>query len=297
MSRAPAKVTERAGARERVAGVLLVVASAASFGTLAIFARLAYRAGGEPAAVLFLRFTVASMVLAAVLAVRREPLPRGRPLVALMALGGIVYVGQSLAFFTALTQASAALVSLLLYLFPAIVVLLSAAFLGERLTPVRITALVLALAGSALTIGTGAGGRPLGIALGVASAVIYAVYIVMGSRLTAGVGAVPAATVIIASAAVTYGLIVAVTGPAYPRGPLGAVAVLGLALVATVVAIVTFFAGMARLGPADSSTLSTLEPVVTVALAAVLLGERVTSLQLAGGVLILGAVVLLARRR
>lgn len=297
MSGASTSVAERAGARERVAGVVLVAVSAASFGTLAIFARYAYRAGGEPAAVLFLRFTVAAMVLVAVLAVRREPLPRGRALLPLVGLGAVGYVGQSLAYFTALTYASVALVSLLLYLFPVIVVLLSAVFLGERLTRVRGTALALALAGSALTVGSGAGGRPLGIVLGIASAVLYALYIVIGSRVTAGVGAIPAATVIVGSAALCFGLVVLVTRPAFPHGALGAVAILGLALVATVVAIVTFFEGLARLGPTDASTLSTFEPVVTVLLAATLLGERVTPLQLAGGALILGAVLLLARGR
>ncbi|MDP8937352.1 MAG: DMT family transporter, partial [Actinomycetota bacterium] len=62
-----------------------------------------------------------------------------------------------------------------------------------------------------------------------------------------------------------------------------------------VVAITAFFAGMARLGPADASTLSTLEPVVTLVLAAAVLHERITPLQLAGAALILSAVVLLAR--
>lgn len=297
MSGASTSIAERTGSRERVAGVVLVAVSGASFGTLAIFARYAYRAGGEPTAVLFLRFTVAAMVLVAVLAVRREALPRGRALLPLVGLGAIGYVGQSLAYFTALTYASVALVSLLLYLFPVIVVLLSRVFLGERLTRVRGTALALALAGSALTVGSGAGGRPLGVVLGIVSAVLYALYIVIGSRVTAGVGAIPAATVIVGSAALSFGLVVLVTRPAFPHGALGAFAILGLALVATVVAIVTFFAGLARLGPTDSSTLSTFEPVVTVLLAATLLGERVTPLQLAGGALILGAVLLLARRR
>jgi drug/metabolite transporter (DMT)-like permease len=56
-----------------------------------------------------------------------------------------------------------------------------------------------------------------------------------------------------------------------------------------------FLAGLERLGPVRASVYSTLEPAFTLALAAAFLGEEVTPLRLAGGALILGAVVLLAR--
>ena len=66
-------------------------------------------------------------------------------------------------------------------------------------------------------------------------------------------------------------------------------------MLSTVVAMITFFAGMARLGAADAATLSTLEPVVTVVLAATFLAEAVGGWQIAGGAIILAAVVVLAR--
>jgi drug/metabolite transporter (DMT)-like permease len=74
-------------------------------------------------------------------------------------------------------------------------------------------------------------------------------------------------------------------------------ALVALALISTVVAIVAFFAGIARVGPAEASTLSTVEPATTVALGALLLGEPVAVVQVLGGALILGAVVVLARAR
>lgn len=281
---------------DRLVGLAFVAVSAASFGTLAIFARFAYRAGAEVPAMLFCRFAIAAVLLGAVMVARRERWPQGRSLAALVGLGGIGYVGQSLSFFTALQYATASLVSLLLYLFPAIVVLLSVAFLGERLTRTKVVALVLAVAGSALTVGSAVSGRPLGVALGVAAALIYSCYIVLGSRVAPGAGAIATSTVIMASAALVYGVVVLVSRPAFPTGATGTAAVVGLA-VATVIAVATFFAGMTRLGPADTSTLSTLEPVVTVLLAATILNEQVVALQLVGGALILTAVVLLARTR
>jgi drug/metabolite transporter (DMT)-like permease len=64
-----------------------------------------------------------------------------------------------------------------------------------------------------------------------------------------------------------------------------------LALVSTVGAIALFFAGLERVGPTAASILSTLEPVVTVALASAVFGESLGRTQLAGGALVLLAVL------
>lgn len=288
----------RAGARQgasRLVGIGLVALSAVSFGWLAIFARYAYQAGGDVGAVLFLRFAIAAVVMAAVMAVRRERWPRWRDALPLVALGAVGYVGQSLSYFAALVYASASLVALLLYLYPAIVTVLSVTFLGERLTRAGVVALVLAVAGSALAVGRAGSGSGVGVALGVSAAVCYSVYIVVGSRLLPRAGPIAGSTIVIASAAVVYGFAALVQRPAFPAGALGIGAVVGLALVSTVVAIVAFFAGMDRVGPTAASTVSSLEPAVTVLLAVVLLGESIGSVQLAGGALILAAVVVLAR--
>jgi drug/metabolite transporter (DMT)-like permease len=291
--------------RGRWIGAALIATSAASFGAMAIFARAAYDSGADVPTVLALRFALAAVPLLLLVRARGLTLPRGRTLLALAALGGIGYVGQSVAFFTALTLAPAGLVALLLYLYPAFVTVLSAATGRERLTRTKLVALVLALLGSACTIGGGGLGRPtagigLGVLLGVASAVIYAVYIVAGAGVTARAGAIPSTAVISTSAAVVFAVPTLATflladGPRPPHGTGGWAAVTAMALVSTVLAIVTFFAGLARLGPSTAATLSTLEPVVTVALAALLLAEPLGPVQAAGGGLILGAVVLLVR--
>ena len=279
----------------RAAGIALIAVSAASFGAMAIFARLAYDGGADVTAVLFLRFVIAAPFMAVLMRVRGLAWPRGRVLAGLAAMGGLGYVGQSLSFFTALTKASASLVALLLYAYPAIVTVLSVLLLGERLSRARVGALAVALVGAVLTIGPELSGEPLGVVLGASAAVIYSAYILVGSRLTPRSGALPASAVIMAAAAGVYTVLVAVQRPAFPSTAGSWAAVVAIALVSTVVAITTFFAGMARLGPADASTLSTLEPVVTVVLAALVLDERLSATQLAGGALILAAVVVLAR--
>jgi drug/metabolite transporter (DMT)-like permease len=280
---------------QRTFGVLFIIVSAISFGALAIFARIAYAAGADPITVLFLRFAIAAVVMIGIMAVRRLSFPKGRTLLSLALMGGVGYVGQSLSYFTALTLISPSLVALLLYLYPALVTALSALFLGERLTPVKLVALLLALVGTALTIGPAQGGQPLGIVLGVLGAVIYAIYILAGSRVTAEAGAIVSSTVIMAAAALVYALIMLLRGPSFPLTALGWAAILAIALISTVLAIVTFFAGLERVGPTNASTISTFEPLVTVLLSMLFLRETIVPLQVLGGGLILSAVILLAR--
>lgn len=279
----------------RAAGVALVAVSASSFGAMAVFARIAYDGGADVTAVLFLRFAVAAPCMAVLMRVRGLSWPRGRRLAGLAAMGAVGYVGQSLAYFTALTLASASLVSLLLYAYPAIVTVLSVLVLGTRLTPVRSAALGLALGGTVLIVGPELSGRPLGVALGASAAVIYSVYIIVGARLTARTGALASSAVIVTAAAAVYTVVAAVQRPSLPATAGSWAAVVAIAVVSTVVAITAFFAGMARLGATDASTLSTLEPVVTVALAWAVLGERLSLPQLLGGAVVLVAVVILAR--
>ena len=262
---------------------------------MAIFGKVAYAQGIPLDSLLFLRFAIAGAVMAGWMLISRQAWPRGRSLAGLALMGGVGYVGQSWCYFSALSHASAGLTALLLYLFPVIVTVLHAVLARRMLRPLRAAAVLVALAGTALTIGGNVEGQALGVAFGIAAALIYALYIIVGERVTAGIGAIPAATVIMLASAVSSALIVLGRGFAAPVTPTGWVAVLAIALVCTVVAITAFFAGLSRLGAPDASTLSTLEPLATIVLAAVFLGERISFTQMLGGTIILAAAIVLAR--
>src|SRR5688500_6704575 len=137
----------------RTLGIVFVVISAAAFGTFAVFGRWAYDAGMDVFSILFLRFSLAAILMAGLMLARREALPRRAALIRLMGMGAVGYVGQAFSYLTALQYASAGLVALLLYLYPIIVMLLSAVFLSERITCAKLIALVLALIGLARTVG------------------------------------------------------------------------------------------------------------------------------------------------
>lgn len=276
-------------------GVLWIALSAAGFGAMAIFAKIAYREGVPLSTMLFLRFTLAGLLLAAWGMTRGMRWPRGRDLVWVMAMGALGYVGQAYCYFSALKYASAGLVGLLLYLYPAIVTVMSALIYRRRIGAARSWAVVAALAGTALTVGGDLHSQPIGIALGIGAALIYSIYILAGEGVMPRVGALPAATVVMLSAATVYGGAAMVEGLRPPQSITAWLAVLAIAVFSTLLAILGFFKGLERLGASDASTLSTLEPLVTIGLAVVVLGETVTGIQLAGGALILAAVIYLAR--
>lgn len=277
----------------RFVGILFVAVSAVGFGTLAIFARYAYADGLSTSTILFIRFALATAVMLCLLLSRRERLPRGIVLLELIGMGAVGYVGQAFCFLAALHYASSGLVALLLYLYPAFVAVLSAWLLREPITGIKIPALVLALAGTALTVGP-EGGRWMGILLAILAAVIYSFYIIAGTRVMKQVSAIQSSTVIFGSAAVASGILMAATGPQTPATGAGWAAIAAIVLVATVLPVSSFLAGLKRIGPNNAAMLSTLEPAVTVLLAALLLGETLKPIALLGGSMVLTAVLLLA---
>jgi drug/metabolite transporter (DMT)-like permease len=283
----------------RTTGITLVVVSAASFGGLGVLARIAYDDGAHPFGVLLVRFSVAAACFIALRALRPAPRPTGRTLAGLVGMG-ICYLAQAVCYFSAVDHAPPGLVALLLYTYPAVVVVLGAVFMGVRMSAPAVVATAAAMAGTALVVGPSAGaGDPVGIAFGLGAAGIYAFYILLGSRVLARVDALWASTVIMTTAAVGFAVLYLVSPerPALPASGKGWLAVIAIAILCTVIAGMAFLAGLARVGPADASTLSTIEPVVSVALSAIVIGEPITAWTVAGGALVLGAVLVLSRTR
>ncbi len=285
---------EKSTKTNRLAGIILVALSAAAFGTLAIWGKYALAEGMDAPTILFLRFSLSAILMLALLWARQERLPGGSARLTLVGMGAIGYVGQAMAYLTALQYASAGLVALLLYLYPAFVAMLSALVLHERLTRLKVLALGLALLGTGLTVNP-QGGQLIGAALAIAAALVYSVYIITGAQVMKRVSVYQSSAVIFASAGVMSGALMAAGGAHFPATSRGWWVMAAMVLVATVLPVVTFLAGLERIGATNAALVSTLEPVVTVAMAAWLLGEVLPPAAILGGGLILAAVVLLAR--
>ena len=284
---------------DRFLGILYIIISAASFGAMPIFTNIAYNSGTNPTTVLFLRFSIASVIMLSWLFFRRSKVsfPSSRVLFVLILMGGIGYGGQSFCYFTALTFIPSGTVSILLYLYPALVTGLSVLFLNQKITLYEICALVLALSGTVFVVGLKAGGLIIGYILGVSAAFIYATYIIVGTKALKNTDSFVSSAVIITTAAMLYFGVIVFKGPVFPGTFVGWTATLMIAIVSTIIAIVFFFAGLKKLGPVHASMLSTIEPVITVFLAWLFLGEILGLYKILGGIMVLIAGMLLANKQ
>jgi drug/metabolite transporter (DMT)-like permease len=277
-------------ARDETRGLALVALSTTAYGILPILGKVAYAAGVAALPLLAWRYVIAAVLIAIL---ERGPRPPLRERVRLWAIGS-VFVVNSIAYFRALEEIPASVTALVLYTYPVIVAILAALVGVEPLTWRALLATLGAFAGCALTAGGAPAGTPLrlsGVAWALVAALVYASYIVLSSRFGAGVPArVLALHLAQAAAVICVAFALADRGLALPLDPRGLLAVAGIGVVSTVVAMTTFLAGMALIGPTRASVLSSLEVIVTLGLAFVFLGERLGPWQWAGAALILGAV-------
>ena len=277
---------------------LMVLVAACAFGSLSIGVTLASQAGVALIALMAWRYAIAAplLVLAAGgLARVRIPVPQA---IALLLLGGGGQTVITYLSFSSLEWLSAAQLGFLFYTYPAWVAVIIAVLGIERLTPTRIGALIVALGGIAMMVGTPwSTALPLpGVARALGAAVIYAGYIPLLHRLRGPLDAAVASAWVISGAAIVFG------GWALSRGvlvtgmsaPMWAIA-LAAAVISTVVAFITFLRGLEVLGAVRTAILSTVEPFWTALLAALVLGQTIGRMTLAGGFLIIVAILLLQR--
>jgi drug/metabolite transporter (DMT)-like permease len=281
-------------------GALLCLLSAAAFGTLGIFGKLATEAGANVASTLLVRFVLAALVFAVVLrvtgrwaALRR--LPRRMVLIGL-GLGAFGYSLQSGLFFAAIDRLDVSMVALLLYTYPAFVTV-AAILLGRAAPSLRAgVALTVASAGLVLVLLAGGSGdfEVVGALLALGASLTYTTYILVADNVIGEIDPLALALLVLIGASGSFTVVGLATGSLdlALSGEAWLWLVL-IALVSTVVAISCFFAGLRLVGPSEAAILSTFEPPVTVVLAFLVLGETLTLPQLAGGALVLAAVIVL----
>ena len=289
----------------RFSGALLCVGSAAGFGAMGVLGKLAYDEGATVGTLLAVRFALAAALFWAVVlaggAAREIRALRKSDLATALALGAAGYAAQAGCYFAALDRIDASLLALLVYTYPAMVAVAAIALGRERPDARRLHALALASAGLLLVLASARAGavEPLGATLGIGAALVYTTYILVSEGVAGRIRPTLLAALVCSGAAVSLTLGSALLGDLRP-GDLTAAGwgwLASLALVSTVAAISMFFAGLRRVGPTTASILSTAEPVVTVVLAFLVFGELLGPVQLLGGALVLGAVLVLARYR
>jgi drug/metabolite transporter (DMT)-like permease len=290
-------------------GPLLAVIGVLGFSFKAILIKLAYAwTPIDAVTLLALRMLYATpfFALMAWFAARRRGATKvGRAdWMRILWLGFIGYYLASLVDFMGLQYVSAALERLMLYLYPTLVVLLSALFFGQRITGRITVALGLSYAGILLVFArdlsfAGDPGRLwTGGALVFASSFFYALYLVGAGPVIARLGSARfIALAMLTSAAFVFAQFLA-TRPAHTLAAPLRIQLLALTMAIFSTVLPTYFIAEAiqRIGANRTSLVGSLGPVFTIWLGWVILGEPVHWIQLAGAALVLGGVALVTVR-
>jgi len=266
-----------------------------------IFASYAYAGGAEVTGLLFLRFFCTALLLFSYLLVMKAPLAvRKKQLFSLFLLGGILYMLQSTFYFTAVKFIPASLAALLLYTFPIFVLLLAFLVDREKITGSNIGAALLSVAGLALVLGAGFGEiKTAGVLLAIGAAVTYSCYVVFSSKVLKETTPLVSTAYIALFAAVSLFLVgVSTDGLQLQYGRQVWMSLAGIVVLSTIFPMITLFIGLNLIGSTKASIISMVEPIITIGFSAVLLGERLTWLQICGVVAVLaGAFLVVANRR
>jgi drug/metabolite transporter (DMT)-like permease len=274
---------------------LLIVVSALSFGSISTLTVLTTGAGVPLLTAMAWRYLLGAALVAVAAPMKQLRWLPGKRIMQLMLVGG---VGQALITYLslhALEYIPVGPLAFLFYTYPAWVAVIAALRRTERLTPLRVTALVLALAGVTIMVGAPTEKlNPIGVILAIVSALLYSVYLPALEHVQQDIPALLATFLLIAGAAISFVLAALFAGELFlPQGAAVWSNIFLLAFVSTIIAFSALIKGLSVLGPVRTAIIATVEPFFTAILGVLVLGNQLSASTLIGGVLIAAAVLVI----
>lgn len=282
--------------RSSTRAILLILVSSCCFGSLSTLTLFTTRSGLPLVPTMLWRYSLAVLIL--LIALRSGVISHFTSSRAwkLMAIGGIGQATVTYLSLRALDYLPVGPLAFLFYTYPAWVALMSAITGRERLTMSRITALIIAMTGIAVMVGTPAAGtlNVIGVSMALGTALLYALYLPALHAAQKGMPAGVSTFFLMLGVLIAFLLASTVTHQLQvPQSMTTWKFVVMLSLIGTVIAFGTLIAGLRVLGPVRTSIVSTVEPFFTAMLGVVLLKETMTTVTIAGGVMIAAAVIIL----
>ncbi len=266
--------------------------SAASFGLITTQSRLAYDGGATPLTLAFVRPIAFVVVFGLLLVVIRRPWRLSRRGVVATLWMSVCLLMMSLGYLGSVYFIPVSLAALIFYTFPFYVALLSTLTGREAMTAAKVWALLAAFGGLALALG------PSFTALdwrGVALALTAAVGV--GTTIAFGGAVMRANDPLVMNVGINFWMmlvlsayVLASRSVVFPVTALGTAGLIG-ATACYLVAFTTWLLGLRIVNPIPAAVLSNIEPLVTIAAAWLILGERLGPLQLLGVALVIAAII------
>ena len=275
-------------------GILFALVTACGLGAITTQAKLFYADGGNALTLMLARFAASTLVFGLILAARRETFRVEREHRIPLALLGLVWSGAMICYLRAVESISVSLAVLILYFYPLLVLgysvvrgYLKASFGLLALFGGAFFGLYLALSGGEISANAG------GVLFAALASCGAAFTFVCGARVAPRMS--PLLVTFWVNGAGLILILPMMAGELKLPAVGSAMIALGLATAFYLVAILSQFQALARLPAARAAFLLNLEPVVSILLASLVLGEMLTLAQACGVVLVIGVVLLSLR--
>ena len=279
-------------------GIICGILAAICYGTNPLGALPLYEEGVNTSSVLFLRFSIATLILGVVMTANRKSFAVTRGELTTMASLGALMAVSSLTYYQSFRYMDAGIASTILFVYPVMVAVIMATFFREKVTATTITSIVLALAGIGLLY-RGDAGISLsmtGVMLVMVSSLTYAVYIVIVNQSEIRMSIVKLTFYVLLICAMclfAYSFTSSDLHLMLPPSPRAWFFACWLGLVPTVLSLLFMTIAVHEVGATPTAIMGALEPLTAVAIGVMAFGEAFTFRLCVGIVLILAAVLLI----
>jgi drug/metabolite transporter (DMT)-like permease len=283
-------------------GVFLVIVSGICYGLTPILAAYAYQEGATVCVHLFLRFSFATAFFLTYIAIFKRNSLRVVARITLIFLlaAGIFEFAASYLYIASVQYVSAGLVALLFYTHLIWVAIWGYLFKGERLKLSGIVGIALALIGLVMLVGISLGKiHTGGIFMALVAALICSGYVMFSNRVLEDLEPIFTTAFICLLCTVLFYVTGRTTGTLnFQISSTAWLASIASAILTGNIAMFAFLAGMKRIGSTTATVLCTVEPITAVVCSALLLSQKMTALQLLGGlVIIIGAALVVTSKK
>ena len=279
-------------------GIICGILAAVCYGTNPFGALPLYEEGVNTSSVLFYRFAMAVLMLAAMLLIERKSFKiSGKELKTLGSLG-LLFAASSITYYQSFRFMDAGIASTILFVYPVMVAVIMATFFKEKVTASTVTAIILALVGIGLLYkgGEGVSLSAIGVLLVMVSSLTYAVYIVVVNQSSISMSSLKLTFYVLLICMFSL-LAYSFTSPdlqlILPPSPRAWFFACWLGLVPTVLSLVFMTVAVHEVGATPTAIMGALEPLTAVAIGVMVFGESLTFRLFIGIVLILSSVLLI----
>ncbi|MDO4736409.1 MAG: EamA family transporter [Bacteroidia bacterium] len=285
-----------------VKGAICAIIASVSYGTIPLGAMFLYKEGINTDSILFFRYILSIIILSGILLLKKESFRVTRGEFFTLMMLGAFFIASSITLFMSYKYMDVGVASTLLFVYPVIVAIIMSVFYKEKLTLKVAASILCALTGIALLYKgeDGVALSAMGVVLVLISAVTFAVYMVAVNRSKIQLSSLKM-TFYVSIACVFWTAVHSFTSADYNIQMISSLSgwgwILFLAVVPTILSLVTLTIGLRTIGSTPVAIIGALEPLTAVVIGVLVFDESLTLRLVNGIVLILLSVIIILKKK